>query len=623
MMTTATMRPPTSKAATPLLALLSAALTGCWQRAEAPAPLVVARTSPALGDPGRPVLLNDALTIYFSSELRRLSVTPDSVTLLDELGHQVPGRLETGDNWVSFVPEPPLSPQLDDGSFRPGARYRLQLAGQPRPDSIRAVDGRWLDAAVTYEVFVADRDDEIEGLPSILRPTPSEVPFLMRRPEAPLPVAADEPRLLVHFTQPLLPDSVTVEAFQVQVLGSTAELRPQRVEVITSALDELPGSSVEIDLGGLPRFSDGVERALEAGDWISVAPRPGSGPVDYAGRQPLPETPVIWSVIAGRSVPICDWLTAAQGADPSFSLVPGFEVDGARLRPRVRAEGGTGRLGPFAPTRDVTLRAGAPFDRGDGRVVASDGGVFDFESIDVPAGVTVTLDAQAAPVQLRVTGGVRIAGQLRLLSPSGELPRDRFGAQPVAALAELAPVSVVATGAVQVSGAITHGAEAQADRTPLLLAAAGGLQLHGPIPYRTMLGLDAEAGGRGAALAGATGQGVVMPVTFTRGLPAGAAAEVVHVLPWQQVPLRCDGGVLQVDGGLADVKLEWQAAPADPIEGTSPDVATGRVGRWQPARDGDALFAPPGSFVRLRLRAQVRGGEPAPALSRLRLVEAR
>ena len=613
------MRLSTTKAATALIALLSAALAGCWQRPEEPASLLVSRTSPVLGDPGRPVLLNDALTVYFSSELRQLSVTPDSFTLLDEQGHQVPGRLEAGDNWVSFVPTPPLSPQLDDGSYRPGGRYRLQLAGQPRPDSIRAADGRWLDAAVTYDVFVADRDHVVPGLPSILRPTTSEVPFLMRRPEAPY-VAADEPRLLVHFTQPLLPGSVTSESFKVQVLGSASELRPQRVQIFTSPLDEHPGSSVEIDLGGLPRFSDGAQRALEEGDWISVVARPGGALADYAGQAPLPATPVIWSVIAGSSVPLCDWLTADPAIPADFALEPGFEAREARLRPRVRLEAGSGELGRFAPTRDVTLRAGASFDRGDGQVVVSDGSVFAFSSVDIPDGVTVTVDARAAPVRICATGGVRIGGRLRLLSSTVEVPRERFGAPPVADLADLAPVAVLAAGAVRVDGAITHQAEPQAGRCALLLAGAAGLQLFGPIPYRSMLAVDAQSS---ATVAGATGQGVLMPANYTRGLAAGATVEVVHVLPWRQVPLHCEGGKLQVEGLLDGVQLDWQSTPADPIQGTMPDVTAGRTGRWQPARDGDSLFVEAGSFVRLRLRAQVGGGAGAPEIARLRLVEAR
>ena len=139
MMGTITMRCFSPKAAAWLLA---PALAGCWQSGSEAAPLVVTRTSPALGDPAQPVLLNDALTVYFSEDLRHLSVTPDSVTVLDEQGHQVPGRLLARENWISFVPTPPMSANLDDGSFRPGARYRLQLAGHPRPEQQY---GPWLE----------------------------------------------------------------------------------------------------------------------------------------------------------------------------------------------------------------------------------------------------------------------------------------------------------------------------------------------------------------------------------------------------------------------------------------------------------------------------------------------
>ena len=82
---------------------------GCWQRGGEAKPLTIDRTSPVLGDSSRPVLLNDSLTVYFSGPILPLSVTPDSVTVLDDQGHQVPGDLRLGDNWVAFVPEPPLA----------------------------------------------------------------------------------------------------------------------------------------------------------------------------------------------------------------------------------------------------------------------------------------------------------------------------------------------------------------------------------------------------------------------------------------------------------------------------------------------------------------------------------
>ncbi|MCK5943528.1 MAG: hypothetical protein KAI24_16215, partial [Planctomycetes bacterium] len=419
-----------------LLPLALLVLGGCWQQERSVAPLSVDRTSPALGDPSQPVLLNDALTIYFSGDLRPLSVTPDSVTLLDEQGHQVPGELEVGSNWVSFRPDPPLAPDLSDGSFRPGAHYRLQLAGQPRPDSIRGADGRWLDAAVTFDVFVADRDQVPAGLPSILRPVASELPFVVRGSDM-LYVAADDPRLQLHFTQPVLPTTVDVDAFKVQLLGVAAEILPRSVRVVTSALDDQPGCTVELDLGALPRFADGTSRALSEGDYISVTVRPGSRVTDYAGRPPL-SSANFWSVVAGRNLPICEWPAGGEADLIADELRAGFEVSGATIRPRVRVEAGNGSLGVFRPARDLTLRPGQPFDPGDGRSCVSTGADFAFAAIDIPEGVTVTVDAQGGPVRLRATGGVRIAGGLHLLAPTVPLPTGRFGAQPVAELIESA-----------------------------------------------------------------------------------------------------------------------------------------------------------------------------------------
>lgn len=620
MMGTITMRCFSPKAAAWLLA---PALAGCWQSGKEAAPLVVTRTSPALGDPAQPVLLNDALTVYFSEDLRHLSVTPDSVTVLDEQGHQVPGRLLARENWISFVPTPPMSASLDDGSFRPGARYRLQLAGHPRPDSIRAADGRWLDAAVTFDVFVAERGHVVTGLPSILRPTASDLPFLMRRPEAALPVAADDPRLLVHFTLPLLPGSVTADAFRVQVLGSTEELVPRAVAVVTSPLDEHPGSSVAIDLGGLPRLRSGADRPLNEGDWISVAVRSEGPLTNYAGHRPLPGTPGVWSVVAGDSVPICSW----PGGDAGFSdrdrLAPGFEVRGAAITPRVRVEAGSGALGVFRPQRDTTLRPGAPFDRGDGVVQVSQGGVFAFSAIDIPDGVTVTVDAQSGPVQLCATGGVRVAGALSLLAPTAPLPPGQFARQPVAALVERAPVSVVAAGLVCVEGAVVAGGEVPADRTPLLLAGAAGLELRGELPFQTVLAVETGPGPGGATIEGARGQSKVYPATFTPGLAPGSDFEVTGLLPWQQMPAHRDSGVVQLEASGAGVRAEWQVTSPDPIRGETPDLSVGRMGRWQVARDRDRVVTGASAFVRFRLQARVQSGRTLPSIERLRLVEPR
>ena len=606
-----------------LVALALAALAGCWQRREAPAPLLVDRTSPTLGDPAQPVLLNDALTVYFTDDVRKLSVTPDSVTLLDERGFHVPGQLKTGSNWVSFVPTPPLTPALTDGSFRPGGRYRLQVAGHPRPDAIRAEDGGWLESAVTYDVYVAGLDQAPVGLPSILRPPVSDVPLIARRSEEPLKVAADDPRLVIHFSQPLLPTSVTADAFRVQVLGRTVEtLQPRGVRVLTSFFDQAPGSSVELDLGALPRCADGAPRRLVQGDFISAEVRLGGGLTDYAGSPPLTALASTWQVVAGSSVPICEWPDLERGFSDEDGLAPGFEVTRSGVRPLVRVEAGDGSLGVFRPLRDTVLRPGQPFDGGDGEPRVSALGDFCFAAIDVPEGVTVTVDARDVPVRLRATGGVRVRGVLRIEGPSAPLPADRVGSRPVLDLIDAAPVSVVAAGGVAVLGRIESACDLAGGETALLLASASGLELRGALPLQTMLVVEAGGGDEGL-IAGARGPSPVYPATFTPGLAPGSDFDVVGVLPWRQLPLDQDAGVLQLGDGRSAVAVDWQATTADPIRGESPDTGAGRVGRWQPARDGDVVVVGGGAFLRLRLRARVRSASGLPEIERLRLVEQR
>ena len=107
------------------------------------------------------------------------------------------------------------------------------------------------------------------------------------------------------------------------------------------------------------------------------------------------------------------------------------------------------------------------------------------------------------------------------------------------------------------------------------------------------------------------------------GLAPGASYQVEAQLPWRRLPEYLDRGVLQLEGAGEAVSVDWQAAPADPIRGTRPDLSVGRAGRWQPARDGDVVVAAAGAFLRLRLRATVASGQPIPGVDRLRIVEQR
>ncbi len=602
-----------------LLLPLLVSLGSCWNKSPGHVPLAVDRTSPVLSDPSQPVLLNDALTVYFSAPIQPRSVTADSVILLDQDGHQVRGEVEVGTNWIAFVPDPPLAKDLGDGSFRPGGHYRLHLTGQPRFARIRAEGGGSLSETASFDVYVATRDQAPQGLPAILRPPASDLPLMLRAFEVPQQVAADAPRLKMHFTLPVLPTSVRPEAFRIRMLSGVV-LRPRSVQVVNSPLDDHYGCTVEIDLGAVPQSQVGGQVRLEEGDFISVELLADSGLLDYAGRAPLPVSPQFWSVVEGRSLPICEWPAGGEGYSGDDELQAGFEVRGSTIRPRVRVEAGNGSLGVFRPEADITLRPGQMFDLGDGRQAVSTGSEFHFSAIDVPQGVEVTIDAQDGPVRLLATGGIRIAGSLRLLGVPTPLPH-RYTLYPVQELIETAVVALVAAGDIELRGAVTSSTPVSEGQSLLLLATAGSLRLHGTLPFQTILVPEARDAGSGNRIEGVRGQSLLYQGDFTPGLAEGSDFQVVGVLPWRQLPSHLDSGLLEVGVLEGDLSVLWQATSADAIRGEHPDLSPGRVSRWQPTRDRDVLVTGAGCFVRIKLSTRVRHGVPLPSVSELRLVQ--
>ena len=603
-----------------VLLTLLAGLGSCWDGSPIIEPLRVDRTSPVLSDPARPVLLNDALTVYFSEPIQPGSVNEDSVVLLDQDGHQVRGEVEVGSDWIAFVPSPPLEKDLGDGSFRPGAQYQLHLTGQPLFARIRAQGGASLQETTSYDVYVATHDQVPDGLPAILRPLSSDLPWMQRTSDVAQYVAADAPKLQMHFTLPVLPMSVRPDAFRVRLLDPGVALRPRSVRVITSPLDEYHGCSVEIDLGAVPQSVDGRQIRLERGDFISVEILPNNGLLDYAGRAPLIVSAQFWSVVEGRSLPICEWPVAGKSYTSDQYLHADFEARGAAIRPRVRVEAGNGSLGAFRPRADITLRPGQTFDPGDGRQVVSTGSDFPFTAIDVPEGITVTIDAQDGPIRLRSTGGVRIAGDVQLLGPPLPLA-PRYTIYPIEELVGLSGVSMVAAGDIELIGEIRSATPVSEGHSALLLGSAGTLRLQGRLPFQTILVPDAVEGGQDNQIEGVRGQSLLYQGRFTPGLAPGADFEVVGVLPWRQLPAYLDSGFLEVVGLDDGLEIAWQATSADAIRGEVPDLSPGRVGRWRPARGRDVLMIGAGGFVRMKLSARVRYGDPLPGVTTLRLIE--
>jgi len=107
---------------------------------------------------------------------------------------------------------------------------------------------------------------------------------------------------------------------------------------------------------------------------------------------------------------------------------------------------------------------------------------------------------------------------------------------------------------------------------------------------------------------------------FTYGVPVGADFPVRGVSPWRQLPGDRDGAVVHLRGAAADLQVSWQVAPPDAVRGDRPDLAVGRVGRWNVAADRSVLGAAASSFLRFELSARIISGRPLPRLDSLRLV---
>lgn len=617
------MQPPTT------IRLFACGLLAAACHRAPPPEFGIVSTSPELRGEPQVVLLNEPLTVYFSSPVAGLSVTPETFTVLDARGERVPGTLQNGSHWVSFVPQPPLTPALRDGSFLPGERYELRIAGLPRADAVKALDGRRLAAGVALPFRVARADEAPPGLPAPLRPPADQVPLWLHASDAPGTVPADAPVLYLRFSAPLLPSSVRAAAFDVRSLNDLAALEPRRVRATTLPGDALPGCSVAIELGVQPTRAGGGSLRLRPGDWLSVALRPGPlGLLDYRGEPlALPAPPQFWSVVAGGAAELYR-LPGDQGApgeagepSPAAPELAGFERSGGVLRPRVRIEAGDGRLGLFLPRTDTVLRPGQPFDRGDGTLVQSEGASFAFTSVQIPAGVVVTLDASTGPVQILCTGAITVQGKLVLRGGSAPIDDRQLAPAPATGFLALGATTLLAAGELHLAGEVHAEVPVRDGATPLLVASSAQIRLGGELPYRTLLVV--EAGGRDggqARVVGPRGQTLLRSAWFRYGAAPGASLVAEAYGDWVQVPDGCTLAAVQVEGATEGLEVAWQAAPADPVLRERPDPVPARRSRWETVHDGMRLPVQAGTFVRLRLRATAVGGQAPPELRRVRLL---
>lgn len=614
----------------PLMVLLAALLAACV-RSDGQAvsePFVVTRISPEPS--GGPLLLNQDVTLSFSAPIDPDSARGDAFEVVDEAGRQVQGRVLVGKQSLTFEPRVPLGRELDDGSFRPDTTYRVLVAGYPRPSGLRAADGRMLQTGCSFTFRTVRRDASAQGFPTPLLPLAGgAIPFVLQSAAAPQWLPLDQPRLRMQFTLPVLPSSLSFGAFDIALVKREQGAEVLHVEPATCrlvgadpVLGTLPGAAVELGFRRELRVV-GTDRtvALEAGDVVVVTLASGQEALrDWSDRRvsTLPgQSSQWWEVVAGAGPGLLDWpgvRTLVPGTDP---LQPGLEVlrDG-RSRPALRVEAGDGSLGTFRPLRDTRIARGATFDRGDGTMVVDRDGSLPFLAVDIPAGVTVEVDAREGALRLLACGWVRIEGALAVVAQpvptrmrAGEL--TSFGA-----LTESAPLLVAAAGGIRISGTV-RAPEQSAEGTLMVLASAGPLDLAGSIPPATLLAL--EPGSRG--LTGSAERAVPVLLRMTPGLPSGTELQLEAATEWFAVPAECSAARLDWLAADPGYEVFIQSIPGDPFRPEYPDPRAERASAPLPVLLGSRVQFLPGGFLRVCFQCRVRGSDPLPFLHGLRIVQ--
>ncbi|MBK8096472.1 MAG: hypothetical protein IPK26_05150 [Planctomycetes bacterium] len=575
------------------------------------APFSVHRSTPEFGGAVPVVMLNDWLTLYFNAPIDPMTVTRDTLTVLDAEGHQVQGQLRVDAQYVAFVPEPPITAELTDGSLQPGREYRLVAAGYPRPDAIRSRTGQRLDRMFVGVFRTAGHD----ALPP-LRPIQGRPTMLVTARHGQLPV--DRPFVQLHFTAPVLPTTVRPAAFEVLVSRDSRwwGVRPRgaRVTPVRGPGDEYPGCTVELDLGGELAVLDGEDtEVLQAGDFLQVGLVHGRDALLGYGNQMVLQPPdtTMWTVVDGASVTVLEWPGAlGERALDSESLLPGFEVVQGGVRARTRVEAGNGMLGILRPRHDLVLRPGEPFDRGDGTLVQSEGNRFPFLAIDIPAGITVRLLAPNGAALL-ACGSVRIDGELQIDTPPLVARGHALREVPVAALLTGAAVALVAGGEVIVNGAVTAAGAIGEGQSVLTVASAGGARITGPLPDGAIVAVEAQRPLQWHAAQ----RKRTMTTRLTPGVPENCEIECVAHSAWLRFPSDVASGIVAIDQLDPRLEIGWQLAPPDPVRTGRADTRPERLTQIRDVAPGGAIDVPAGHHLRFRLRTRVQPGTSPPRLA--------
>jgi hypothetical protein len=234
----------------------------------------------------------------------------------------------------------------------------------------------------------------------------------------------------------------------------------------------------------------------------------------------------------------------------------------------------------------------------------------------VPAGVTVTIDARRAPVQLLALARAQVQGRIAIEGETGQPPPPPGWIGDAATIQSSAAVSILAAGGIEIGPAPAAIVAGGAQSVPLALVSAGPITVRGPIPFAILAAERSLGSGDSHVERCASVQ-----VKLTPGLADGVEVEAQGLTSFRLLPPTIVTPLLRITDGDASVHVDWQSAPPQIDHPERPDPDPVRMTAFREAVDAQPLPVAPGSFLRLRLGARVRGGSPLPQVRELKLLD--
>lgn len=472
-----------------LLALLFLALCACRPDTSA-APKYLAVTL-VLPKSKEGVFLNESLTIFFSGEVDRASVTAESVSIRAPDGGLARGSVAVNGNSLTFTPAPVLAQDLSDGGYRPDTAYTVQIQGFPWVDGLRGVSGEPLRETHVFSFRTVSAAPPIETLlfvdsqPDKTRPLGFFPPPTTDAHQ----ISADDV-LYLDSDKPIDPSSVRDADF---ALRRGAEFVPVRARLLENESESrVRGKPRYVQSTGLDSFWESQPRAalleLTPVKRLTPDPRwklslaPGAvGPRDFSGH-------VLWNPMLALPITVGN-----RGRDAGKGVL--YEDFMTTRFASLRAVPETDGLARWSANGRVEVRYPAAAGLGTAGHLQLDGGVDAQDvhaiSLEVKVGGHAKLASTKGLVVLRAQGALRIAGRItrEVTEPENE-PRLELRASDVKLAGTLTLTRWLEemrarnrTLTVLIAGGdlvIEKDAELRSN-TPLLLVAGGHVRVFGSV----------------------------------------------------------------------------------------------------------------------------------------------